>query len=120
MNQFDQRTLSALRTVQEIGIRTTRQPDKVVTIWVVVASDDVFIRSFQGAKGLWYQSVAADGLATLEVEGQQVAVSATPAADPGTIERVSQAFLTKYASSPYAKEMIRAETLRTTLRLEPR
>ena len=37
MSSFDQATLAALSTRQEIGIRTTRQPDKPVTIWVVVS-----------------------------------------------------------------------------------
>lgn len=120
MSSFDTATLAALSTKPEIGIRSTRQPDNPVVIWVVVADDEVFIRSFQAAKGRWYRSVAADGLATLEIDGQQIPVRATAVTDPGTIDRVSVAFLAKYQSSPYAKEMVRPETLPTTLRLEPR
>jgi hypothetical protein len=119
MSSFDAATLATLSTKQEIGIRTTRTPDKPVTIWVVVIGDEVFIRSFQAAKGRWYQSVAADGLATLDIDGQQIPVRATPA-DAAAIDRVSAAFLAKYQPSPYAKEMVRPETLPTTLRLEPR
>lgn len=119
MSSFDAATLAALSTKAEIGIRTARQPDKPVIIWVVVAGDEVFIRSFQAAKGRWYRSVAADGLATLEIDEQQVPVGATAVTDPATIDRVSAAFLAKYQSSPYAKEMVRPETLPTTLRLEP-
>ncbi len=118
MSSFDKAMLAALSTRQEIGIRTTRQPDKPVTIWVVVADDEVFIRSFQAAKGRWYRSVAADGLATLEIDGQPIPVHATAVTDPAAIDRVSAAFLAKYQSSPYAKEMVRPETLPTTLRLE--
>ncbi|HEY6430947.1 MAG TPA: DUF2255 family protein [Acetobacteraceae bacterium] len=119
MSGFNPTTIAAISAQQEIGIRTTRQPDKPVTIWVVVTGDEVFIRSFQAAKGRWYRSVAADGLATLEIDGQQVPVRATPA-DTAAIDRVSTAFLAKYGSSPYAKEMVRSETLPTTLRVEPR
>jgi len=36
------------------------------------------------------------------------------------IERVSGAFLSKYQPSPYAQAMVKAETLPTTLRLDPR
>jgi len=35
------------------------------------------------------------------------------------IASVSTAYLAKYTMSPYAKEMVRAEILPTTLRLEP-
>lgn len=120
MSFFDTTTRAALSTQQEVGIRTTRQPDKPVLIWVVVAGDEVFVRSVQATKGRWYRTVAADGLATLEIEGRQVPVRAMPVTDPAVIERVSAAFLAKYKSSPYAKEMVRPETLPTTLRLEPR
>jgi hypothetical protein len=120
MSRFDPQILSALRRVKEVGIRTSHNPSKPVTIWIVVAGDDVFIRSFQGTQARWYQSVAADGLATLEIEGRQIPVHATSVSDPAAIERTSQAFLAKYAPSPYAKEMVRPEILPTTLLVEPR
>jgi hypothetical protein len=47
-------------------------------------------------------------------------VQAVPATDPATIARVSDGFLQKYRTSSHAPEMVRPETLPTTLRLEPK
>jgi hypothetical protein len=41
-----------------------------------------------------------------------------PVTDPDTVEAVSQAYLSKYASSPYAKAMVAPEVLSTTLRVD--
>jgi len=69
----------------------------------VVADDEVFVRSWRGAKGRWYRDLAAGGPATLEA-----------------VARASREFLRKYQRSSHAQEMVRAQILPTTLRLEPR
>ena len=61
----------------------------------------------------------ADGQASLEIGGRLVPVQVTPADDPATVAAVSQAFLSKYANSPYAQAMVAPEVLSTTLRLSP-
>jgi hypothetical protein len=86
----------------------------------VAAGDDVFVRSVRAAKGRWYKDLAKGGDATLEVAGRLVAVKAVPATDPPSVERASGEYLRKYRTSPYAQAMVKAETLPTTLRLEPR
>jgi len=120
MATFDAATLGALREVQEVSIRTEEHPENAVVIWVVVAGDEVFVRSFRGAKGRWYRDLATGGPATLEFARRRLAVQAVPANEPAVIERVSGAFLSKYQPSPYAEAMVKAETLPTTLRLDPR
>jgi hypothetical protein len=45
MANFDAETLSALREAKEVTIRTDRHPKTAVAIWVVVAGDQVFVRS---------------------------------------------------------------------------
>jgi hypothetical protein len=89
------------------------------SIWIVVSSTDVFVRSVRGTKGRWYRDLANGGPATLEFDGEQLAVEATPATDPNSIERASQEFLSKYRSSPYAASIVRHDALETTLRLDP-
>jgi hypothetical protein len=73
----------------------------------------------RGAKGRWYRDLAPGGAATLEFNGEQVAVQAVPATDALAIERASQEFLSKYRSSPHAASIVRPEVLQTTLRLDP-
>src|SRR5271165_1537140 len=120
MAKFDAETLRELRDVQEVAIRTEKHLKSAVVIWVVVADDEVFVRSWRGAKGRWYRDLAAGGPATLEFAGRRLTVQALPASDPETVARASREFLRKYQRSTHAQEMVRSETLPTTLRLEPR
>ncbi len=116
---FGTETLGKLRDRPEVVVRTEKHPDSAVTIWVVVSGSEVFVRSVRGAKGRWYRDLAGGGPATLELDGDRLAVQAVPATDADSIERASQEFLTKYRTSPYAQSIVRPEVLQTTLRLEP-
>ena len=57
---FDSGLLAQLRNTQEVRIHAGKAGDKTATIWVVVAGNDVFIRSVRGPKGRWYKAAAAD------------------------------------------------------------
>jgi len=120
MPNFAAETLRELRDVREVAIRTGKHPKTAVVIWVVVAGDEVFVRSVYGAKGRWYRDLAAGGPATLEFAGRQLAVQASPVSDPAAIDRASREYPRKYRPSPYAQAMVKSEVLSTTLRLEPR
>ena len=120
MAKFDAQTLSELRDVQEVAIRTEKHPKSAVVVWVVVADDEVFVRSWLGAKGRWYRDLAAGGPATLEFAGRRLAVQAIPVSDQAAVAGVSREFLRKYQRSTHAQEMVRSEILPTTLRLQPR
>jgi hypothetical protein len=120
MMTFDANTLRELNDVDEVAIRTDKHPKSAVVIWVVVADDEVFVRSWRGSKGRWYRDLAAGGPATLEFAGRSLAVQALPATDQDAVGRTSREFLRKYQRSTHAEEMVRPETLPTTLRLEPR
>ena len=116
---FDAALLSQLRSTEEVRIHAGKASDKTAIIWIVVADDDVFVRSVRGPKGKWYKAAAADGQATLEVGDRKFPVRVIAATDDASIERASREFLAKYTPSPYAPMMVRSEVLGTTLRLEP-
>jgi hypothetical protein len=120
MAKFDENTLRELRDLREVSIRTEKHPDTAVVIWVVVADDEVFVRSVRGSKGRWYRDLATGGSATLEFAGRRLEVQAVPVSDADSIARASREYLRKYETSPYAQSVVRAEVLPTTLRLEPR
>ena len=61
-----------------------------------------------------------DGEATLVIDQRELPVRVTPAPDPADVAAVSQAILSKYATSPYARVMVSDEIVPTTLRLDPR
>jgi hypothetical protein len=120
MANFDADTLRELRDVRELRIRTKKHPKTAVVIWIVVANDEVFVRSWLGARGRWYQDLAAGGPATLEFVGRRIEVQAFPANEADSVAKASAEFLRKYQPSSHAREMVRSEILSTTLRLEPR
>jgi hypothetical protein len=120
MAKFDADTLRELRDFQEVAIRTEKHPESAVVIWVVVADDEVFVRSVRGSKGRWYRDLATGGSATLELARRRLAVQALPATDADSTTRASREYLRKYQPSHYAQAMVRAEVLPATLRLEPR
>ena len=120
MAKFDKDTLREMRDLREVAIRTEKHPKTAVVIWLVVADDEVFVRSVRGGNGRWYRDLAAGGPATLELAGAKLAVQAIPADDPEAIARASSEYLRKYRTSPYAQSIVRPEVLSTTLRLEPR
>ena len=117
---FDADVLDTLRSRQEVGIRTSRNQRRPVTIWIVVADDAVFVRSVRGPQGKWYLAARADGEATLVIDQRELPVRVTWATDPASVAAASQAILSKYATSPYARVMVSDEIVPTTLRLEPR
>jgi hypothetical protein len=84
-----------------------------------VEGDDVFVRSWLGVRGRWYKDLAVGGAATLEFPGHRLPVKAFPAHDARSVERASREILRKYRHSSHTQEMVRAEILPTTLRLEP-
>ncbi len=116
---FDAATLATLNSAREVRIRTARHKRRGVVIWIVVADDAAFVRSVRGPSGKWFAAAAADGRATLELDGRQLPVRVVPITDQAAIGSVSQAFLTKYATSPYAQSIVAPDTLLTTLRLDP-
>jgi len=120
MANFDADTLRELRDVRELKIRTEKHPKTAVVIWIVVADDEVFVRSWLGARGRWYRDLAAGGPAILEFAGRHIEVQAFPTSDDASIARASAEFLRKYQPSSHAREMVRSDILSTTLRLEPR
>jgi hypothetical protein len=118
--KFDTTTLGALHKAKEVRIRPGKSTKPGVIIWVVTTGDEVFVRSVQGRNGKWYQRLAARKEGTLEIDHRLLPVTAHAVADKATIGAVSAEYLRKYATSPYAQSIVRADTLPTTLRLEPR
>lgn len=121
---FDTDTRNRLAQTPEIRIETRRPGADAsahgTTIWVVVAGDDVFVRSVRGSAGRWYQEIKANPAATVHIDGQRIPVRAVPVTDDATIARVSDAYRQKYRNNPSLPSMVRDEILPTTLRLEPR
>ena len=120
---FDAQTLNILDRAMGVQIETLR-PDgmpRLTTIWLMVDKGEVFVRSYRGDRGYWYQGAldAPDGV-TLHVAGHTLPVRVVQATDGSSINRCTAALERKYADDPATPAMVRPGVLGTTLRLEPR
>jgi hypothetical protein len=120
---FDADVLNRLAQVEEIEFEAP-QPGAdgllhPTTLWVVVVGADVYIRSWRGNAGRWYQAVRANPKAVLYLDGHPLPVRVVPVTDDTTIAQVSDAYRRKYSDDPAMPSMLRDEILPTTLRLEP-
>jgi hypothetical protein len=120
---FDADLQNRLSTTDEVQIETQQPganaPTHRTTIWIVVAGNNVFVRSVRGNAGRWYQEIKANPNAALHIAGQRIAVRAIPATDEMAINRVSDEYRRKYRNSSSLPSLLGTETLPTTLRLEP-
>ena len=108
---------------KEVRVETTR-PDGTVRrriIWVVVDGSEVFVRSWRGDRGYWYQAALdrPDEVALL-VADRRIPVRAVPATDEESVGRCSAGLEAKYRDDPALPSMVQPSVLVHTLRLEPR
>ena len=119
---FDDRALRFLRDEKEVEIETVR-PDgspRRTIIWTLVDGNDVFVRSWKGDRGYWYQSATEPGAqVALMIEGQKVPVTVHDASDAESVGRCSRQLELKYPRNDSLEGMLRPSILGTTLRLEP-
>jgi hypothetical protein len=114
--------LQRLAAAEEVEIET-QAPDGPVhrtIIWVVVDDSETFIRSVNGHRARWFREATANPALALHVDGRRLPVSAIPATDPDSIERISAALTTKYAHDPTSlASMLEPDMLDANFRLEP-
>src|SRR2546421_4961597 len=76
--------------------RDTKSPAHRTTIWIVPTKTGVYVRSFKGKKGRWYQEALANPKVTIRVGRRKVAARAEPEKNPTVISEVSAAYREKY------------------------
>jgi hypothetical protein len=108
----------------EVEIETRHDPKSPlhrVTIWIVPTEYGVYVRSYKGKKGRWYQEALANPLVTVRLGRRKVIARAEPEKNPLVIRAVNAAYRKKYGERwpDETKEMLRRSLLPTTLRLTP-
>jgi len=99
--------------------RDTKSPVHRTTIWIVPTKSGVYVRSFKGKKGRWYQESLANPRVTVRVGRRKVAARADPAKNASVTRAVSAAYREKYGERwpDETAPMLRRSVLPTTLRL---
>jgi hypothetical protein len=113
--------LALLEQAEEVDIETQAPegPAHRATIWIVVDQGSAYVRSVRGPAGRWYRELLANPAGALHVGRRRLPVTAIPAADPDSVERVSKALRRKYKGVTGLSSMLKSDTFPTTLRLEP-
>ena len=106
----------------EVDIETRRDrksPVHLTTIWIVPVQAGVYVRSFKGKKGRWYQEALANRQVTIRVGRRKVAARAEPEKNPSVVRAVSGGYREKYGERwpDETAPMLRRSVLPTTLRL---
>lgn len=108
----------------EVEIETRRDaksPAHRTIIWIVPTEDGVYIRSYKGKSGRWYQEAVANPQVVIHLGRQQARARAIPETTSKVVSAVSTAYREKYGERyPTETEaMMKRSLLPTTLRLEP-
>jgi hypothetical protein len=118
--QFAREDLDRLDAAEEVEIETFdgSGEGRRTTIWIVVETGEVFVRSYLGERGRWYRDCLADPRVAVHVGGRRIGATVEPADDDG-IARTSAALRQKYDGDPATDTMVARDVLATTLRLLP-
>ncbi|MEU4098332.1 DUF2255 family protein [Streptomyces sp. NPDC026673] len=101
----------------ERGDGTLRDP---VTMWVVRAGANLYVRSVKGTAGSWYRGTQSRHRGRIDAGGIRQEVVFREA-DPGEYADVDAAYRTKYGRYAGIVEHVLTDRARaSTLRLEPR
>jgi hypothetical protein len=124
MARANEDLLWKLAESDEIDIETRRDakaPLHRTTIWVVPTKDGVYVRSFKGKKGRWYQEAVANPHVTIRVGRKKLTARAEPETTPTVNREVSASYREKYGERwpDETAPMLRRSVLATTLRITP-
>ena len=101
--------------------RDSKSPLHRVVIWIVPTEDGVYVRSYKGKRGRWYQEALANPLVSIRLGRRQVKARAEPEHNPLLIRAVNMAYRKKYGERwpDETQAMLKRSLLPTTLRLAP-
>lgn len=97
---------------------TTRRP---VPIWVVRHGDALYVRSYRGIDGGWYQGARAHGRGHISANGIDADVTFAHVTEPGVNAEIDAAYRSKYAryGPRFVDPMTAPNARSTTLKLIP-
>lgn len=122
MREWKREELDRIGAAREIEVAATR-PDgslgKPVIVWAVRHQNDLYLRSYRGSRGIWYQRALArpHGRISLDGVGYDVAFEHI---GPQLAAEIDAAYRDKYGDLPtYVAAMVDESVRATTLRLVP-
>jgi hypothetical protein len=88
-------------------------------IWSVVVDGALYVRSYNGQSGRWYQAAIQQKSGRITAAGMTKEVVFEPVGGSMN-DRIDDGYRMKYASSPYLKPMVSARARAATVKVMPR
>lgn len=88
-------------------------------IWAVRAGDDVYVRSYNGPEGRWFNAALKAGHGRIRIGDFEKDVEFAFPEDDASLEASDEGYETKYAGSPYLAPMIDESSRAATVKLIP-
>lgn len=120
--RFSDEILAGFRESKSLRIRAGTGRHRFIGIWVVVARDRVFVRSWSVKPHGWYKTFLKEPHGTVQIAGRTIAVLGVRRQDKGLRDAVDRAYLTKYNTPGvirYARDLGSAKSRATTLEIVP-
>jgi hypothetical protein len=123
MTNWNGTELAKIGAAEELDLRSERADGTLrdpVTMWVVRAGDQLYVRSVKGTAGPWYRGTQSRHQGRIEAGGERQDVTFRDA-EPGEYADVDAAYRDKYGRYTSIVEHVLTDRARaSTLRLEPR
>ena len=124
MTAWTPEDLRLVRAAAELQIAVRRADGTLrrwVTVWVVRAGGQVYVRTWYRRDTGWFGHALASGRARIRVPGLEADVRVEDVGEgpPATRAAVDSAYVDKYGPDGGTRRMVSAEAAATTLRLEP-
>ncbi|MCS7219986.1 MAG: DUF2255 family protein [Anaerolineae bacterium] len=124
MTSWTKEELDAIGRAEELEI-APRQPDgklrKPLPVWVVRVGHNLYVRSYRGPKGAWFQAAQATHTGRIRAGGVEKDVVFIEESDPAINDRIDAAYRAKYGRYPqYVAPMVTSEVRATTLKIIPK
>jgi hypothetical protein len=124
MTAWSSDELNRIGAADELAITSLRRDGtlrKPVTIWVVRAGDDLYVRSAYTSAAAWYRGTQVRREGRISAGGVEKDVAFADA-EPADAERIDAAYRTKYRrhGEQYVNSVVTPEAQATTIRLVPR
>jgi hypothetical protein len=120
-DRFTGAKLEAFRAAKILGVRSGRE-HRYTGVWVVVAEDRVFVRSWNDKPTGWFRAFRAEPLGSVTIGTTVVRVRARPVRSERLRHAVSEAYAAKYdtkASEKWVRGFAEPEREANTLELVP-
>jgi hypothetical protein len=99
MTTWTNNELTTIRAADELMLASLRRDGtlrKPVTIWVVRYGDDLYVRSYKGRSGVWFDGTQARHEGHIQAGGVDKDVTFVEESDPGINDQIDTAYQAKY------------------------